>query len=74
MKGKRICHTIASFWALVTLHLNLKSGLTELRVRVPGVWPHLGYSGSSEDWSLISSETPFPPGKWDLPRWTLRAL
>lgn len=49
MKGKRICHTFASFWALVTLHLNLKSRLTGLRARGAGVWPHLGYSGSSED-------------------------
>lgn len=74
MKGKRIRHTFASLWALLTLHLNLESRLTGLRTRGPRVWSHLGYSGSSEDRSLISSETPFPPGKWDSPRWTLKAL
>lgn len=55
-------------------HLASQSGIEANWVENQRTWGlvTLGYSGSSEDQSLIS-ETPFPPGKWDSPRWTLRA-
>lgn len=57
-------------------HLASQSGIEANWVENQRTWGlvTLGYSGSSEDQSLISSETPFPPGKWDSPRWTLRAF